>query len=92
MLQKAKGNLVTYHKKTKQQQQQQQTGKGLGGGGGVGNNVIQWFNTLLQTILAGVEDTTEGKGLAKDRDGKVEKATQDERMALGACSWLDFER
>ena len=31
--------------------------------------------------------------MAKDRDGKVEKATQDERMALGACcSWLDFER
>ena len=43
-------------------------------------------------ILAGVEDTSEGKGLATDRDGKVEKATQDEKMALGACcSWLDFE-
>ena len=43
-------------------------------------------------LLAGFEDTSEGKGLATDRDGKVEKATQDERMAFGACSWLDFER
>ena len=45
-------------------------------------------------ILAGVEDTNERKGLAKDQfqDGKVEKATQDEKMALGACcSWLVFE-
>ena len=84
MLQKAKGNLVTHH---------HQKTKTKGGGGGSGNNVIQWFNTLLKTILAGVEDTSEGKGLAKDRDGKVKKATQDERMASGACcSWLDFER
>ena len=43
-------------------------------------------------LLAGFEDTSEGKGLATDQDGKVEKATQDERMAFGACSWLDFER
>ena len=82
MLQKAKGNLVTHHHQKKRKDKKKK-----------GNTVIQWFNTLLQTILAGVEDTSVGKGLAKDRDGKVKKATQDERMASGACcSWLDFER
>ena len=90
MLQKAKGNLVTHHKKKKKKKKR---GKGVGvGERGSENIVIQWFNTLLQTLIFGVEDTSEGKGLATDRDGKVEKATQDERMALGACSWLDFER
>ena len=53
MLQKAEGNLVTHHK---------QTGRG---GGAQGTVPFSKFNTLLRTIIAGVEGTSEGKGFGQ---------------------------